>query len=87
MTKIQLLESGIDRDSFDDKKLPSDCHLVTYTKEGKELIDVVRAYTMTDIFDAYYDDLKGKGEVKAIESGFGTVRPNLFGKIKTESDE
>ena len=84
MTKIQLLESGIDRDSFDDKKLPSDCHLVTYTKDDKEIIDVVRAYTMTDIFDAYYDDLKGKGEVKGIESGFGTIRPNLYGKITSE---
>tara|TARA_R100001443_G_scaffold744_1_gene2985 strand:+ start:1370 stop:1630 length:261 start_codon:yes stop_codon:yes gene_type:complete len=81
MTKIQLVESGIDRDSFDDKKLPSDCHLVTYIKDGKEQIDVVRAYTMTDIFDVYYDDLKDKGELLKIESGFGTIRPNLFGKI------
>lgn len=84
MTNIQLVESDIDRTAFCDKKLPSDCHLVTYmNKEGKEQVDVVRAYTMSEIFDAYYDDLKGKGEVKSIESGFGTIRPNLFGKIKT----
>ena len=52
--------------------------------DGNLLIDAVRAYTMVDIFDEYYDKLKGKGEVLKIESGYGRIRPNLFGKIKDD---
>ena len=34
MTKIQVIAEAIDLEKFDDKKLPSDTHLVTFTKEG-----------------------------------------------------
>ena len=84
MTKIKLFEENIKPEEFDDTKLPSDIHLVSYTLDGKDLIDAVRAYTMVDIFDEYYDKLKGKGEVTKIESGYGRIRPNLYGKIKTD---
>ena len=87
MTKIQLLEANIDRTTFSDKKLPSDVHLITFINTAGELqVDVVRAYTMADIFDIYYDRVKGKGKIKAIESGFGTIRPYLYGKIKEEGE-
>ena len=82
--KIQILEQEIDVDKFDDKGLPADTHMVTYEIEGKTLSDTVRAYTMVDIFDAYYDKLKDVGKVTKIESGYGNVRPNLYGKIKNE---
>ena len=39
---------------------------------------------MVDIFDAYHDKVRGHGTVVKIASGFGNVRPNLYGKIKTD---
>ena len=60
---IQILEQEIDIDKFEDKGLPADTHMVTYVVEGKTLNDTVRAYTMVDIFDAYYDKLKDVGEL------------------------
>ena len=83
-SKIQILEQEIDLDKFDDKGLPSDVHIVTYTFDGETKFDVVRGYTMVDIFDAYYDKLKDVGKVIKIQSGYGTVRPNLYGKIKSD---
>ena len=85
--KIQILEQEIDVKKFTDKGLPADTHMVTYEIEGKTLNDIVRAYTMVDIFDAYYDKLKGTGKVVKIQSGYGNVRPNLYGKIKTNDND
>ena len=39
---------------------------------------------MVDIFDEYYDKLKGKGEIVSIKSGYGRIRPILFGQIKDD---
>ena len=82
MTKIQVLAEAIDLEKFDDKGLPSDTHLVTFTKEGKQQVDAVRAYTMVDIFDVYYGKLGKENPIHSIKSGYGQVRPNLYGKIK-----
>jgi hypothetical protein len=57
--KIQILEQELDLEKFDDKGLPADTHMVTYEIEDKTLIDAVRAYNKVDIFDAYFDKLKG----------------------------
>lgn len=84
MTKIQTVHTDIDRDTFDDKDLPSDIHLVTFTKDGKKQVDVVRAYTKVDIFDQYYDKLGKDNPIHSIESGFGRIKPKLYGKIKDE---
>jgi len=84
--KIQIIEQEIVPDTLDDSHLPSDCHIVTYIVDGTTAYDVVRAYTMVDIFDAYYDKLKGSGEVISIKSGYGRIRPNLYGKIKAEDE-
>jgi len=84
--KIQILEQEIDTTKFEDKGLPADTHMVTYVIEGNTLNDTVRAYTMVDIFDAYYDKLKGVGELVTIKSGYGTVRPNLYGQIKNQEE-
>ena len=82
--KIQVVEQEIVPDTFDDSQLPTDIHIVTYTYEGKELFDVVRAYTMVDIFDAYFDKLVGKGQVTRIRNGYGRIKPKLYGKIKQD---
>ena len=81
--KIQIVEEGIVPDSFDDSQLPTDIHIVTY-KIGDEInFDAVRAYAKVDIFDEYYDKLKDKGEIISIKSGYGKIKPKLYGKIKT----
>lgn len=87
MTKIQLIAEAINVDEFDDKSLPSDTHLITFTKEGKKQVDVVRAYTKVDIFDAYYDKLGKENPIHSIKSGYGQIRPNLYGKIKSTNEE
>ena len=87
LTKIQIHKQEIDPDNFDSKGLPTDIHLVMYVVGGKTLYDAVRGYTKVDIFDAYHDKLKLlKGSVLDIRSGYGNVRPNLYGKIKTNEE-
>ena len=81
---IQILEQELDLDKFDDKGLPTDVHIVTYEYDSVIKHDAVRAYTMVDIFDAYHDKVKGHGKVIKIASGYGNVRPNLYGKIKND---
>ena len=88
LTKIQIHEQEINPDNFNDKGLPTDMHIVMYVLEGKTLYDAVRAYTKVDIFDTYHDKLKPqKGSVLDIRSGYGNVRPNLYGKIKTNDED
>jgi len=88
LTKIQIVSQEIDPDNFDHKGLPSDTHVVMYVVGGKTLYDAVRSYTMADIFDAYHDKTKANnGSVLDIRSGYGTVRPNLYGKIKPGNDQ
>tara|TARA_R100000315_G_C5192486_1_gene112374 strand:+ start:374 stop:634 length:261 start_codon:yes stop_codon:yes gene_type:complete len=86
MTKIQLVEENVDPNNFEDKNLPTDVHLVTFTVDGNTQVDAVRAYAMVDVFDDYYDRISDKGKVLKIESGFGKIKPRLYGKIKTEED-
>jgi len=80
MSKIQIFQEEVDVDSFDDTGLPTDIHMVYFTKkDGTKQVDAVRAYTMVDIFDVYHDK---KYLVTKIQAGYGRVRPNLYGKIK-----
>ena len=60
-----------------DKQLPSDAFNITYVVEGKEYLDVVRSEKMMNVFDRYYDKY-GPDSVKAIDYGYGTIRPNLW---------
>lgn len=56
--------------------LPSDTHLVHYrTREGAVSSDAVRAYKLSDIFDAYHD---ARLTVLQIQQGYGSIRPNLY---------
>jgi len=87
LSKIQILTQEIDPDNFNHKGLASDTHVVMYVLEGKTLYDAVRGYTKVDIFDTYHDKLKPlKGSVLDIRSGYGNVRPNMYGQIKTNDE-
>ena len=60
--------------------LPTDTHLVTFrTIDGAVSCDAVRSFTKVDVFDAYFD---ASLKVISIETGYGSIRPNLYG-IKT----
>ena len=88
LNKIQIIDQEIDPDNFDHKGLPSDTHVVMYVVEGKTLYDAVRAYTKVDIFDTYHDKTKANnGSIIDIRSGYGSVRPNLYGKIKPGAND
>ena len=87
LKKIQILTQEVDLEQFQHKGLPSDTHIVMYEVEGKTITDAVRGYTKVDIFDTYHDKVKPlKGRVLDIQSGYGTVRPNLYGKIQTNEE-
>tara|TARA_X000001382_G_scaffold109049_1_gene85153 strand:+ start:3021 stop:3314 length:294 start_codon:yes stop_codon:yes gene_type:complete len=88
LNRIQILDQEIDPETFDHKGLPSDTHIVMYQIEGKILYDAVRAYNKVDIFDAYYDKVQPlKGKVKTVKSGYGNIRPNMYGRIQTGGKE
>jgi len=62
--------------------IPTDTHLVTFTTlDGAVTCDAVRAFTKVDIFDAYHD---AGLQVKSIESGFGSIKPKLYGIQSTK---
>ena len=82
-SKIQVVEEGICPDTFDDSQLPTDVHIITYTKDGIRQFDAVRAYSMADIFDEYYDKLGKDNPIHSIDSGYGRIKPKLYGKIKS----
>ena len=59
-----------------DTSFPTDAYNVTYTVDGKDMLDVCCAQKKADVFDLYYDKYKN---VKSIEYGSGTISPNRFG--------
>ena len=83
---LQIVAQEVDIDKFDHKQLPSDVHVITYKISDTTYCDAVRAHTMVDIFDTYYDKLKDTGTIIKIKSGYGNIRPNLYGKIKNEEE-
>ncbi len=85
-SKIQVVEQDICPDTFDDTQLPTDVHIITFTKDGERQFDAVRAYSKTDIFDEYYDKLGKDNPIHSIESGYGRIRPKLYGKIQKNED-
>ena len=86
-SKIQVVEKSICPDTFDDTQLPTDVHIITFTKDGERQFDAVRAYTKVDIFDEYYDKLGKNNPIHSIESGYGRIKPKLYGKIQSNDEE
>ena len=56
--------------------VPSDAYVVKYLYEDKVHLDLTRGTRIT-LFDMYWD--KFKSNLKSIEYGRGTVKPNLWG--------
>ena len=86
-TKIQVVKKDICPDTFDDSELPTDLHIVTFTEDGERKFDAVRAYTKADIFDEYYDKLGKDNPIHSIESGYGRIKPKLYGKIQANDED
>ena len=84
--QIQMLKQDICPDTFDDSQMPSDMHIITYEMNGETVYDAVRAYKKVDIFDAYYDKLKGQGTIISIKSGYGRVKPKLYNPTPAQED-
>lgn len=73
---VLLMQQTSEQELIDlDPELPSDVHLVTVEKNFTLEVDAVRAYKMSDIFDAYFD--LGYS-VLSIKSGFGRIKPKLY---------
>lgn len=85
-SKIQIVEQGICPNTFDDSQLPTDVHIITFTENGQRQFDAVRAYSMSDIFDEYYDKLGKDNPIHSIRSGYGKIKPKLYGKIKSDDE-
>jgi len=57
--KVKVVGEKVEIDRVDLSKLTVDCHGVEYTTEQDMVyVDIVRSYTMVDIFDLYHDDKK-----------------------------
>lgn len=70
-----------------DADLPTDIHLVELRKGEETTYDAVRAYKMSSIFDVYYDKLQGEAQVVAITSGYGRIKPKLYGYQAPDSSK
>ena len=71
-----------------DKELPTDTHIIEYVIDGETSYDAVRGYKMVDIFNIYHDKFKSDGvsaEVISITSGYGVIKPKLYGYQSPES--
>ena len=66
------------KDKANDRKLPSDAFEVYYVVDGEERLDVTRSGKMVNVFD-FYHDRYGKGSLKKIDYGQGTVNPSQCG--------
>tara|TARA_B100002052_G_scaffold259170_2_gene251590 strand:+ start:437 stop:694 length:258 start_codon:yes stop_codon:yes gene_type:complete len=80
-SKIEVVAEKICLDTFDDHLLPTDVHVITFTKDGERQFDAVRAYSKVDIFNEYYDKLGKDNPIHSIESGYGRIKPRIYGKI------
>ena len=81
----QILQEKTTLDAANDKSLPNDAKLIWYVVDGTEYIDLTRCAKTSKLFDMYYDKY-GKGAVKKIDFGYGSVNPKLWG-IKPKTDK
>ena len=73
-----------------DKELPTDTHIIEYVIDGETSYDAVRGYKMVDIFNIYHDKFKKDNiaaEVVSITSGYGVIKPKLYGYQAVESSK
>ncbi len=70
-----IIENGSIAD-VSTRQAPSDCYIIKYLHEDKIHFDLTRGTKVT-LFDMYWD--KFKGDLKSIDYGNGTIKPNLWG--------
>lgn len=74
----EILLEKTTMDKVKDKSFPTDARIVKYIESGEEYIDLTRGKKMVNIFDMYYDKY-GPGAVQAIDFGYGSVNPKMWG--------
>ena len=74
----EILLERTTMDKVKDKSFPTDARIMRYVINSKEYIDLKRGKKMSNIFDMYYDRF-GPGAVKAIDFGYGSVNPKMWG--------
>ncbi len=73
--KVKVVGEKVEIDKVDLSKLTVDCHGVEYTTEQDMVyVDIVRSYTMVDIFDLYHDDKKKISKIWVLG---GRLNPKL----------
>ena len=73
--KVRVVGEKIEINKVDLSKLTVDCHAVEYTTEQNMVyVDIVRSYTMVDIFDLYHDDKKRVSKIWVLG---GKLNPKL----------
>ena len=70
-----VVENGT-TDQVTTKQAPTDCYIIEYTYKDKICYDLARGTKVT-LFDMYWD--KFKSDLKSIDYGMGTIKPNLWG--------
>ena len=66
-------------------ELPTDTHIVTAKSlTGDLVVEAVRAYKKSDVFDAYFD---AGYEVQSIKNGYGAIKPRLWEDSKKETNK
>ena len=70
-----IVENGSYNDVFI-KNAPTDAYIIKYLYEEKIRFDLTRG-TKISLFDMYWD--KFKGDLKSIDYGNGSIKPNLWG--------
>lgn len=79
----QILLEKTSLESAKDKNFPNDAHLVWYSINGEQYLDLTRG-TRVRIFDMYYDKY-GPGVVQKIDFGYGRVSPKMWGYKSPET--
>ena len=77
MKNLRVLseETTLEKILENERMLPTDTHLVRYTRGDGEKIAAIRAYKYVDIFDELYDQ---GYTVLEIKRGFGRIKPKLY---------
>ena len=88
MKDVIVFMEGVTRQEIKElnSELPTDIHLVEFTRGEELFLDAVRAYKKVDIFDTYHDMLKAEQRqgvipsfsINSITSGYGSIKPKLF---------
>ena len=72
----EIIVSNGSMDDVNTRKAPNDALIVKYNVDSNLHYDMTRG-SRSNVFDMYYD--KFKSDLKSIDYGRGTIKPNLWG--------